>query len=71
MNMAEIRKMAKGLNIRSFGKTKVALVREIQITQGNFDCFARVEEYCDQLKCDFRESCFKEAAKLKQGKKKR
>ncbi len=64
MNMAEIRKTAKDLKIRSFGKTKVALVREIQIKQGNFDCFARVQEYCDQSDCDFRDACFKEAAKL-------
>jgi hypothetical protein len=70
MNMADIRKAAKDLDIRSFGKTKVALVREIQTKQGNFDCFAKVKDYCDQLDCRFREACFKEAAKLKQNRKK-
>ena len=65
MKMGELRKMAKELGINSFGKTKVGLVREIQRRQGHFDCFATVDDCCDQKDCCFRTTCFEEAGKRK------
>lgn len=63
MKINEIRKMAKKINVNSFGKTKIELVREIQRKEGNFDCFARVTDFCDQTDCCFRRDCFLEAKK--------
>jgi hypothetical protein len=62
MKMQEIRSMAKGLGINSFGKTKTDLIREIQRTEGNFDCYATSNGYCDQAECIFRSSCLSEKA---------
>jgi hypothetical protein len=40
-----------------------ALIRSIQRVEGNFDCFRRAKEYCDQTDCCWREYCLKEAPK--------
>jgi hypothetical protein len=63
MKMQEIRLMAKKLGINSFGKTKVELVREIQLKEGNFDCYGTAADSCDQLTCLFRPSCLEKPAK--------
>jgi hypothetical protein len=60
MKMQEIRAMAKGLGVNSFGKSKIDLIREIQLKEGNFDCYATSNGYCDQLSCVFRSSCLSE-----------
>ncbi len=60
MKMKEVRAMAKALGINSFGKTKIDLIREIQRTEGNFDCYGTAEGYCDQNECVFRPSCLSE-----------
>jgi hypothetical protein len=57
MKMQEIRRMAKGLGINSFGKTKTVLIREIQRREGYFDCFGTAVNDCDQLECLFRSLC--------------
>jgi len=57
MKMQEIRTMAKKMGINSFGKTKTDLVREIQRSEGNFDCYKTAVNDCDQLGCAFRSSC--------------
>ncbi len=57
MKMQEIRQKAKSLGIKSFGKTKVQLIKEIQRAEGNFDCFGTAKDYCDQLDCCFRDLC--------------
>lgn len=49
--------MAKKAGVNSFGKNKVELIREIQRTEGNFDCFGSAEGYCDQDQCLFRSAC--------------
>jgi len=36
-----------------------ALIRSIQRVEGNFDCFLRAEEYCDQIDCCWRPYCLK------------
>jgi len=63
MKMTEVRQMAKELEIPSFGKSKVQLVREVQKKQGFFDCFATVGDFCDRYDCIFRSACFEESKK--------
>lgn len=57
MKMQDVRKIAKSKGINSFGKSKVALIREIQLAEGNFDCFKTADSYCDQDLCSFRTDC--------------
>ena len=57
MKMQEIQVMAKKYAINSFGKTKAGLIREIQVAEGNFDCFGTANGYCDQIGCCFRSIC--------------
>ena len=66
MKMPELRTIAKNLGINSFGKSKVALVREIQRRQGHFDCFGTVIDYCDQQDCCFRAACFEASQRRRQ-----
>jgi len=63
MKMQEIRAKAKELGINSFGKSKADLIREIQRTEGNFDCYGTARGYCDQDDCCFREPCLSEKTK--------
>ncbi len=60
MKMQQVRAIAKGMGIKSFGKTKADLIREIQRAEGNFDCYGSAQGFCDQLSCSFRESCLQE-----------
>lgn len=61
MTLAELRATAKKHGINSFGKTKANLIREIQLAEGNFDCFGSAVAYCDQWGCLYRPLCFDEA----------
>lgn len=60
MKMNELRGLAKGLGIKSLGKNKADLIKQIQRKQGNFDCFGSAVDYCDQSNCLFRSSCLPE-----------
>jgi hypothetical protein len=62
MKMQDIRQMAKKLGINSFGKTKTDLIREIQRTEGYFDCYRTAVDDCDQHECLFRPSCLEKPA---------
>ena len=65
MNMNEIREVAKGLGIKTSRMNKLNLVRAIQVTEGNFNCFASpLNGECDQLTCVWRDDCFATAKKL-------
>ncbi|MDR3569014.1 MAG: hypothetical protein P4L43_13380 [Syntrophobacteraceae bacterium] len=57
MKMNDVRSMAKNLDIKTFGKSKAALIREVQRKQGNFDCFGSAGDFCDQNDCVFRSAC--------------
>ena len=57
MKMQEVRERAKRLGINSFGKRKDDLIREIQRSEGNFDCFGSAQDHCDQADCCFRSLC--------------
>jgi len=60
MHMADIRAIAHNHGIRPLPKTKLALVRAIQISEGNFPCFATANAGdCDQTQCLWRDDCFK------------
>jgi hypothetical protein len=57
MRMDEVRKRAKALGIKTAQMKKADLIRQIQKTEGNFDCFGSAKDYCDQWNCCFREDC--------------
>lgn len=63
MTFNEVRKLvkAKGLKQKR-GAGMVELVRLLQRSEDNFDCFATaVNGVCDQMDCIWREECFKSA----------
>jgi hypothetical protein len=57
MTVKELRAIAKDLGIGTKNLRKVELIRAIQLGEGNFDCFGRAKDYCDQLNCLFRKDC--------------
>jgi hypothetical protein len=57
MKMNEIRLKAKALGIKTKAVKKADLIRQIQKTEGNFDCFGTAQNDCDQWNCCFREDC--------------
>ena len=60
MKMQEVRERVKALGLKNtFGLSKTELIRRIQKTEGNFDCFGTAKDYCDQDQCCFREDCLK------------
>jgi len=60
MKMQEVRAKAKALGLKNtFGISKMELIQMIQRAEGNFDCFGRATDYCDQFRCYFREDCLK------------
>lgn len=64
MNMQEIRDLAKDKGIKSSRMKKVDLIHAIQLSEGNFSCFASaMNGECDQAGCLWREDCFAVAKK--------
>ena len=62
MKVDEIKKMAKGHGVKTSRMNKTALIKQIQIAEGNFDCYATpADGYCDQDSCLWRPDCFKAA----------
>ena len=59
MTVKELQKMAKELGIKPAVLRKAELIKSIQRTEGNFDCFGAAIDYCDQVSCLFREDCLK------------
>ncbi|MCW8919634.1 MAG: SAP domain-containing protein [Gammaproteobacteria bacterium] len=58
MHMQEIRKIAQTHGLKTSRLSKSALVRLIQGSEGNFECFATaLNGECDQLECCWREDC--------------
>ena len=65
MNMQDIRERAKDFGIKTARMSKVNLIKEIQLSEGNFSCFASaVDGVCDQTACLWREECFSAAKKM-------
>ncbi len=64
MKMQDIRKIAKDNGLKTGKLNKTLLVKQIQITEGNFDCFASASnDYCDQPSCSWKDDCFTLAKK--------
>ena len=64
MNLQEIRVLAKDYGIKTSGINKTKLIQTIQLTEGNFDCFASAKNAeCNQMKCIWRDDCFAAAKK--------
>ena len=57
MTVKELQKVAKAMGIKTTGLRKAEMIREIQRTEGNFDCFGSAIDYCDQMNCLFRKDC--------------
>ncbi len=65
MNMQEIKGLAKDYGIKTSRISKEDLIRSIQLSEGNFNCFSSaVDGECDQLNCTWREDCFESAKTL-------
>jgi len=57
MTVKELQKLAKALGIKTSGLKEAEMIKQIQRTEGNFDCFGTAADYCDQMNCLFREDC--------------
>lgn len=58
MRLGEIEKKARGLGIKDTWKySKKDLIKTIQRSEGNFDCFGTAQNYCDQMACSWRSDC--------------
>ena len=63
MHMHVIRQFAKTLSIDPGKLSKPELIRKIQLTEGNFDCFGTAfSGECDQVNCSWRSDCLGRAA---------
>ncbi len=57
IKIADVRRIAKEMGLKTSGVKKADLIRAIQVTEGNFPCFGTAKEYCDQVNCFWREDC--------------
>lgn len=59
MNILEIKSIARNNGINPGKSSKVTLIRSIQRTEGNFDCYGTAYQgLCDQGACLWRGDCF-------------
>ncbi|MDT8403220.1 SAP domain-containing protein [Sulfuriflexus sp.] len=64
MKMPVIRDKARELGIKTARLRKTELIHRIQLSEGNFSCFASaVAGDCDQWQCLWRDDCFVAAKK--------
>ncbi len=59
MKTSDIKIKARASGIEIGSKSKTDLVREIQLSEGNFPCFQTAHDYCDQTNCCWRGDCLK------------
>lgn len=60
--MNDIRKIALAQGIKPKKLTKAALVKTIQLNEGNFDCFGSATTgVCDQTNCIWGADCIKQS----------
>jgi hypothetical protein len=57
VTVKELQKIAKGFGLKFAGLRKAELIRTIQRAEGNFDCFGKATEYCDQIDCLYLKDC--------------
>ena len=54
----ELLKLAEEFDISHGGLSNIELIRKIQQSEGNFDCYATASEgICDQSECLWRDDC--------------
>lgn len=64
MKIEAIRSIAKSMGISHVNQFKTELIRNIQIKEGNFDCYGTAYAgECDQTDCCWREDCFEASRK--------
>jgi hypothetical protein len=62
MKVAEVRELARQHGLKTTRKTKTNMIKQIQLAEGNFDCFSTATNgYCNQDSCLWRPDCFKAA----------
>ncbi|MFA7270561.1 MAG: SAP domain-containing protein [Sterolibacterium sp.] len=62
MAQKELLKLAKKFDISHNGLSNIELIRKIQLSEGNFDCYASASEgVCDQSECLWRDGCLQES----------
>lgn len=58
MHINQIRKIAKKMEINTYGMTKVVIIRTVQRSENNIPCFATERaEICNEDMCLWREDC--------------
>ena len=58
MNLKDVKEIAKNRGISSGKMKKDELIRSIQKSEGNFDCFGTASSgECSQMDCIWREDC--------------
>ncbi|WP_455216908.1 hypothetical protein [Kaarinaea lacus] len=58
--MQNIRVIAREYGLKTSGIKKQDLIRQIQVAEGNFDCFSTaIDGECDQAGCLWRDDCLK------------
>lgn len=59
MKLQKLREIAEEHGVKPGKADKIQLIRMIQRTEGNFDCFATAwDGVCDQVACLWRDDCF-------------
>lgn len=58
MKINDVRKMAKGMHINTYGMKKEDIIRAVQLSENNVECFATERVgYCNEDKCSWRGDC--------------
>ncbi len=65
MLVKEIREIAKKHGVKVGKLNKTDLIRSIQLAEGNFDCFGKAANGCDQTECVWIEDCLSPKLKRK------
>ena len=62
MTQKELLRLAKQFDIPHSGLSNIELIRRVQQSEGNFDCYAKAAEgVCDQSECSWRDGCLQES----------
>ncbi len=61
MTLKQVKDIAKIKGIKVGNMKKANIIRTIQKTEGNFDCFGTASAgVCDQINCLWKEDCLKQ-----------
>ena len=61
MRLSEIEKKARSMGVKDLWRySKKELIKIIQRTEGNFECFGTAKGSCSQLACCWRDDCLKQ-----------